>query len=425
MHDQSCNTNTLAAIMRRGDFFGVPESARDMFRDATVEAACLAANSYFGGINPIKKFHLKHKTTYRIFHLANDLVVRKATVNLRRVAKYPKSDRSYVVKNLYLFLEEGVPYNVYRLDVKQFYESFDISEVRKQLDSLKNLAPHSKKVLSLIFDYYQANGGQGLPRGMALSADVSDFLMASFDDWVKTHPAVYYYGRYVDDILIITNQTENKEDFLNALHEALPAGLTFNKEKTIVRLAERINVQKEVVKGLKPEPVLKFSIDYLGYEFSVFDPTKSYVSKNGEGRRLVLTNIASRKVAKIKTRIVRAFLDFYKKNDKRLLLDRIKYLTSNFYIIDKRTGKRQLSGIYYAYPMLSKNCSSLDELDAFLRNAVSSKRGRLFSKTGPMIDSKLRRDLLSYSFKKGHESKRFIYFSLNRISEIQRCWVYE
>jgi hypothetical protein len=426
MFDQSCNPVTLSAVMRRGDFHKVPKPVREIFRDATVQAANQAASSHFEGLNPIKKFHLKKKASYRISTLANDLVVRKITFNLRRLIKRQISDRTRIVKNLCHFLEEGVPYKVYRLDIKSFYESFSLPEVKKQIDSVRKLPPQSKKLLNLLFDHYQSIGGVGLPRGMALSADLSDFLMADFDEWVIGSPVVYYYGRYVDDILVITNQSENQEDFLSQLSKKLPSGLRFNEKKTSVSFVDKkTEVQKGDRNGLKPKPKFKFSLDYLGYQFSIFDPASSTVARNDGCHRLVKIDIAPEKIAKIKRRIVRTFLDFYKTRDQGLLIDRIKYLTSNFYVVDKRTGKRQLSGIYYGYPVLSMNSESLAELDCFLRNAILSKRGRLFSKTAPMIDSKLKRTLLSHSFVTGHEAKRFVYFSLMKIGEIQRCWKYE
>lgn len=428
MYDQSCNPATLNAMMRRGDFRKVPKAVQDIFRELTVNAADAAALSSFGGTNPIKKFHLKRKSAYRLRSLAEELVVRKISANLRRLTKRKSDDRSLIVKNLSHFLAEGVPYKVYRLDIKSFYESFALDAVKDKIDKLKFLAPQSKRIFKLIFDCYRKIGGQGLPRGMALSAGMSDFLMADFDDYVKNHPAVYFYGRYVDDIIVITNLTETHNDFLSQLSSNLPPGLEFHsddKKNEAPFITEKTKVQKGEKDGQKLPRKFKLSFDYLGYRFSVFDPPPSVAAKSDGCHRIVTIDIAPAKIAKIKSRIARSFLDFSKTGDANRLVERIKYLTSNFYVIDKSTCKRQLSGVYYSYPLISTEANGLLELDKFLRNAVLSKKGRLFSRTAPMLTSSLKRELLSYSFKTGHETRRFIYFSLAKIGDVQRCWKYE
>lgn len=427
--DQSCNPITLSAVMRRGDFHKILKHERDKFREDNAAAANTIALNNFSGPNPIKRFHLKKKPSYGLVSLPADLVVRKISKNLKRQIKRKTLGRAILVKNLYHFLGEESPYRVYRLDIKSFYESFTLLDVKAKVDSLTKLAPESKKLLHLILANYTSIGGVGLPRGMAISAVLSDFIMSDFDDWVRNNPSVYFYGRYVDDILIVTNLTECRQDFIKELECKLPQGLRLNTKKcAFPEAAKKTQVQKKTKnQSVEIEAVPKhvFSFDYLGYQFSVLEPTTAFTSQSGGCFRQVRVEIAPAKVEKIKSRIVRSFLDFFRTSDQALLINRIKYLTSNFYVINKKNGCRQLSGIYYGYPMLSNEAKTLAELDAFLRNAVLSKRGRVFSKTSPLIDSKLRRSLLSYSFATGHKSKRFVYFSLKEIGAIQQCWKHE
>lgn len=427
MYDQSCNQATLNAMVRRGDFHNVSKSERDHFRELMVTEAENAARTCLGGANPIVKFHIKKKSAYRLRSLREDLVLRKVSSNLRRLVRRNVNNRSLIIKTLKHFLAEGVPYRVYRLDIKSFYESFDISEAKEKIDNLKIFSPQSKRILSTVFDFYHAIGGSGLPRGMAVSADVSDFLMSDFDKYVNNHPAVYFYGRYVDDIVVITNLTEYCDDFLSELKSKLPIGLEFheNNKYQVSSVEEKTKIQKGGNDGLEVPPKLKLTLDYLGYRFSVFDPPKSKLSRSDGCQRMVSVDIAPVKLTKIKGRIIRSFLDYRKTRNEKLLVDRIKYLTSNFYIINKSTCKRQLSGIYYSYPLLSPDAVGLLELDKFLRNAILSKKGKLFSTVAPILTSDLKRKLLSFGFSTGYEKKRFIYFSLANIGDIQRCWKYE
>jgi hypothetical protein len=406
-------------MIRKGDFRGIPLADQDAFKAAMAQAATLSALSNFGGINPILRFHLKGKAAYRIRTLSDEIVVRKLALNIKKITKPRRSDRSDVVSNLCRFLEEGVPYRIYRLDVKGYYESFKHSDIRERLLTLPDLCPLDRRHLDALLGHFSTLGGTGLPRGMAISAIVSDALMADFDSWVLSNPSVYFFGRYVDDIVIVTNLTEDQSAFLGQVKDMLPDGLVLNEKKlSVSTLGEK---PQQVKASL---PLHKCDVDYLGYRFSVFDPLDtSIVGK--KVFRLVSVEITPSKVERFKTRIVRSFRDFNDTIDSGLLVDRVKFLTSNFSVYDKNTCKRKLAGIYYGYPLLSASSESLDELDKFLRNAVLSSKGRVFKKSAAALPSTVKRMLLSLSFRAGHRERRFVHFSSSKIRQIQECWKYE
>lgn len=420
MYDYSYNQNTLAVVMQKGDFKNISSALRDEFRKQSACKATESAITLFGSANPIIKFHLKKKSAYRINKLEDELVVRKLSRNIKRVTKISPKGRSYLITNLIHFLEEGVPYRVYRLDVKSFYESFKLEDVVKKTSSLQKLGAKNRKILEALLKHYLDIGGQGLPRGMALSAVLSDLMMSKFDSEIFSCPSVYFYGRYVDDIIIVTNLTEDKTLFINNIKEILPDGLVLNEKKlSMQELPDRISDKK-----IHGDPRFRCDFSYLGYQFSIFDPTEEFPAQN-PGYRIVKTEIAVNKIKKIKLRIVRSFIDFQKTKDSALLLERLKYLSSNFSVTDKNTGKKKLAGIFHSYPHLSVSSTSLAELNRFLRNAVLSRKGKLFAKTFPLLDAKFKRQLLAQDFIEGHSTQRFIHFSPLRIQKIQECWQYE
>ncbi|MDA8255375.1 MAG: RNA-directed DNA polymerase [Betaproteobacteria bacterium] len=423
MYDQSYNAFTLSSrsILKKGDFRKIPKTFRDAYRKTIVDDATKSAHSIFDGKNPIHAFHLKKKSAYKIRSLKDDLVVRKLALNLKRLTRLRTPGRSFVISNLRHFLEEGIPYRVYRLDVKSFYESFLIEDIKAAVSALRSLTPLSKRHLTALLDHYAAIGGKGLPRGMGISAVLSNWLMSNFDSEMNAHPAVYFYGRYVDDITIVTNRTEDEAAFLSKIGEQLPTGLRLNEKKTSVHACDR---KLTPVAPPAKSPIPRFNLSYLGYQFSVLDPVRSNKTNRSEFR-LVRVEIAPEKIQKIKQRIVRSFIAFKSNRDDSLLVDRIKFLTSNFSVYDKNSGKRQLSGIFYSYPLLSEMSESLAELDQFLKNAVLSKRGRLFSATAPLLSSTVKRRLLSLSFTHGHMTRHFMNFSPRKIHDIQECWIYE
>lgn len=419
MYDQSFNRRTLERMLQKGDFRGIATADHEVFKDERLAGAEAAALSVFGTTpNPVASFHLKGKAIFCLPNLASELVVRKLSANFKRLVKPHGRGRSAIVGNLHLLLEEGIPFRVYRLDIKSFYESFNTAEVTSKIDQLAELSPHSKSLVHSLLASHKTMGGSGVPRGLALGAILSNLMMEDFDRNISSDQNVYFYARYVDDIIVITSCREQVRPFTNLIKAALPAGLELNpNKKAIADAANRVAPKTLPTK----QTLLRF--DYLGYSFSVYEPVKQGKKKELAHLRTVAVDIADSKVKKIKTRIVRSFFEFNQTSDWALLYDRIQFLTQNFSVYNSKVGNKKLAGIYYSYPEVSEGAASLIELDRFLRNAALSKTGKLFSQTSLKLSGKQKRSILTQSFVRGHESKSFVYFPGQRIKQIQECWI--
>lgn len=421
MYDQSHSVNALKGVLRKRDFLpvkGHSAAAVDEYRRTLLEQSFKSAATDFEGKNPIEVFHLKKKSTYRIKNLADDVVVRKLSKNLARFINQSQRGRNFAIENLSRLLEEGVPYRLYRLDIKSFYESFTKEELLAKVVKLHGLSPISKRHLQVLFSHFHSSGGCGIPRGMAISAVLSDLMMHDFDVAISEHRSVYFYTRYVDDIAILTNGTEIPESFLSSLSDQLPTGLRLNTAKQ--QITPLIGRSKSIS---TPTPLL-FDLEYLGYKFSVCDALKAKSSKRFPFRDVKI-DIADGKIDRAKTRIARSFLDFSRTKNFQLLLDRVSFLTSNFAVIDKNSGRKRLAGIFHSYPLLSPSTTSLHALDTVLRSYVLSKSGRVSHRTTKLLSSTQKRELLRQSFERGHREQTFRHFSMQRISEIQECWINE
>ncbi len=419
MYDQSFSRRTLERVLQKADFRGIAAADHEVFKGERLADAEAAALSNFGTApNPLASFNLKGKAIFCLPTLANELVVRKLSANLKRLVKPHGRGRSAIVGNLHLLLEEGIPFRVYRLDIKSFYESFNTSEVASKIDQLADLSPFSKSLVHSLLASHKTLGGSGVPRGLALGAILSDLMMEDFDRNIFFDQNVYFYARYVDDIIVITSCREQVKPFTHLIKAALPAGLELNQnKKTIADAANRVTPKA----GPKKQILLRF--DYLGYSFSVYEPEKQGNKKPPAYLRTVTVDIANSKVKKIKTRIIRSFHEFNQTSDWALLYDRIQFLTQNFSVYNSKVGSKKLAGIYYSYPEVSEAAASLIELDHFLRNATLSKTGKLFSQTTLKLNGKQKRSILTQSFVRGHESKSFVYFPGQRIKQIQACWI--
>ncbi|MEO5350642.1 MAG: RNA-directed DNA polymerase [Magnetococcus sp. YQC-3] len=405
MYDHSFSYSSLITIWRKADSRAIGEKSREEI----IENAIKSANTVFFGNNPIETIRIKGKPVYILKNKANEIVVRKLAKNLRRITTPIQAYRNRIVCCLKLLLEEGVPYRLYRLDIESFYESFNMQNIVKIMDSNNDISPLSRRILLALLDYYRKIDGKGLPRGMAISAPISDMMMAEFDSKVLSEECVYFYARYVDDIVIMTSSNEKHNKFLELIDSFLPDGLCFNKNK------QAVNEVKILKKCLGH---MDFRVEYLGYSFKVTCNSLHIVKS-----RHVCVEISQNKIKKTKTKIVRAFLDFHRTHDSRLLIDRMKYLTSNYKLVDWNTGKHQLAGVYYNSPALSPESKSLKQLDGFLRDVLFSSVGRLSSLL-PKFQSNLKRKILCNKFEYGFTKKRFVHFSNTRIQKILECWKY-
>lgn len=422
MFDSSFNQITLARTLRKEDFFADPGLKNEAYRTAKVDQAVISATTCFAGSNPLVKFSKKGKSIYKIQAFENELVLRKVNENLRKAIHTKQQNRDSIIKNLIHLLSEGIPYRIYRLDIKSFYESFSNDYVNQKLNSLIKLNPVSKKLIKHLLEKYHSIGGAGLPRGLAISATMSELLMNEFDKRVRNTSGVYFYARYVDDILIITSGLESNSSFIKKIKSTLPAGLELNNNKQKVRTAP--NRVDPVGAAHPPITVLEF--DYLGYKFKVSEPIRAARISKLSHFRDVEVDISLKKIKKIKSRISRSFHDYSKTHDIVLLKQRIKYLTTNYRLKELGTSKYRLAGIYYSYPHLSSsNANGLQEMEKFLKNSIYSRVGRIFSKTSLSLISKEKKELLGNSFIHGYQTKCMVHFHPKTMKKIQECWANE
>ena len=126
---------------------------------------------------------------------------------------------------------------------------------------------------------------------------------------------------------------------------------------------------------------------------------------------------------KIKTRIVKAFVNVAKNGDVGLLVDRIKYLTGNYSIKSSTTLLPIKAGIFYNYKQISEESLSLNELDVFYQNILHCYRGKLGTRLSKVLSKSDREVLTNYSFRYGFKNRTFHGLTFDRIHRIKMCWL--
>ncbi|MGL5373627.1 MAG: antiviral reverse transcriptase Drt3a [Aeromonas veronii] len=420
MYDQSFNFISLSKELRRSDFLNYSFLRDPIQKKLFIEHVVTLSEDPFSHQNIFNVSQLGRNNIYSLSNFKCDVITRKINRNLSKVVKIKKTNRNNIISNIKNIISEGVPYRVYRLDIKSFYESFQHEEIVNHFNTYNELAPKTKKLLKDFINAFERENGRGLPRGLTISATISEIMMRQFDLQVSQCSDVFYYSRYVDDIILITNSKENSYGFLSQLEENLPVGLSFNRKKTnIIEYLEKVNPYK--TNSTSPN-LNNRKFEYLGYSFSVSEPPK--VNKIKEVFRDVVVDIADTKVKKIKTRIIKSLIDYTKNHNFNLLESRLRLLTSNFSVPDRNREKTRLAGIYYNYHAIDSSKSiALNTLDVFLKKSVLSSHGNIFHLCS--FTKKQRASLLRFHFKNGFDKKIFMHVSASELNKIQECWCYE
>ncbi len=333
------------------------------------------------------------KTLYTVQDLPKYyFAVKQIQHNLSRLYKVKQSDRSAIMSNFLTLLNDGFPKVVIRTDISECYESIPHEKLLKKIDEDGLLAFFSKKIIKqLLFDYKKAaKSKKGVPRGIGVSASLSEIYLRKIDMEIKNIPGLIYYARYVDDIVAIfcpsNGETEDEygQSKLKLVKESIKsAGLKVNTKKT--KCFHLLENDYETV-----------DIDYLGYAIEL---------KSGD----LTISLTKNKIDKYKKKIDLIF-DAYKfnkindeKSARKIFVKRVRFITGNTRL--KNNKKNILVGIYYSNKHLS-SLKSLKILDEYLERKVST------------LPDTLKDRIKDYKFSTGFETRRFSPFTSTQLKNI-------
>jgi hypothetical protein len=313
--------------------------------------------------------------------------------NIRKLYKVQQGNRYNIVCQLREILSDKFPKYLIRTDLSGFYESIPRDKLLNKINNDPLLTLASKKLIKKILHEYGELSGRkkGLPRGIGISAYLSELYMRKFDETIQNHPNVIYYSRYVDDIIIICipDPVHGSIKIKKVLTKEIKScGLKRNRDKTEIHCIDGKTT---------------ISMDYLGYRF-----------KFGEGS--IQINLTKSKVDKYKRRLDMIFSTYStnsKLNEKKArirLIKRVKFLSGNARLVNNK--KNAVIGVYFSNNLLT--ClSDLRCLDCYLKEKITE-----------ITQEKLKKSLSELSFVKGFEQRTFYKFSANDLKEIVEVWKY-
>ena len=361
----------------------------------------------------LEKSNVRGRDLYQFGSLSKELALRKLSRNIKVLTKVSQANRDEIVKALIALLGEGEDFDVFKIDIKNFYPSIDREYLDGRLCSDSRFPPTSYSVWQSFSRALASQNIPGLPPGLSLSATLSEYTMRDFDRQIASLPSVYYFARYVDDMIVLTTGENDQAGFLRTVADFLPVGLRLNPKKT----------KGVPVRGKSNPPTLDGCFDFLGYSFSI---SKKYRDADNKFTRKVDVDISERKISKIKSRVILSLIDFMRGGSFQDLEDRFRLITGNYHIYDHARSFRRKVGIYYNYSQLSLDTAKGPaELDLFLKRLLLSRDGNICRKVFARLSSQQRRRLLKYSFSESYRSRTHYHFNAARLAELVECWKYE
>lgn len=346
---------------------------------------------------------------------ASFYAMKQLMYNMKRAFKIEMPGRHQIMTSIKPLLNMKMPIFIVRTDIKSFYESIPQDKLLNKVYDNGLLSFKSKSFIKQVFQEYErikntslTSAGKGVPRGIGISAMLSEVYMQDIDRKLKSRTGVIFYARYVDDIFIITTSIypfDNIDAYYKNLQEEFKCfGLTLQANDS----------KKYKLVAYHPDSFKPVNFEYLGYRLNM--------SETNNGLKTMFL-LSKDKKDKIKKRIDNAFLHFetLSKKDvkaaRRDLLDSLDYITGNFRLSNAK-GRAKV-GLYYNSNLID----AFEDLEGFtksLHHRTISPYDGLFADPSDrqrFIDA-LKKRICKIDFTERWKERKMCDFSLNRIAEI-------
>lgn len=334
------------------------------------------------------------KQTVEIFFLLKQL-----QNNLNRCFKINMADRYEIVSQLINVLNNKFPKYVIKTDIVSFYENIPHDGLKNLIQKNPALDSFSKEIIWKILKGYESLSGEkkGVPRGIGVSAYLSELYMRDIDERIRNIKNLTFYARYVDDIVAVftPNVIDCTEDFSKIVAKEIEdvGKLELNPRKTDIFDLRNSEVEKK--------------IEFLGYDIAFHG-----------GHRVGLTK---KKLEKYKNKIDKIFqyYNYTSKHDEKMarkvFIKSMKYVTQNTRLLNVK--KNILVGIYFSNSLLT-DTKDLRELDKYYQEAINIKISP-YQKLNCNIE-KFKNRLRSLSFEDGFLKRKFSKFATSELVIIKK-----
>lgn len=316
----------------------------------------------------IKSLTIKGHGAFASNNLDTVLVSQIVKLELKRCYRLYPANRDVIIEQIKGLLNNGMSKIVIRADICSFFESIPQQGLVSKLADDGFVSKKTVKYLKGLFYAYNDKAdnkeGMGLPRGLSFSSHLAELFMRPIDEKIKQTEGVYYYKRYVDDILIVADPAKgDKEHYWNVVNGVFKeSGLALHNdsEKKYIACWDGTTTEKE--------------FDYLGYKF-VYRKGKLDVCLSQKRYQKYKTLIDAifeiyAQCSHYRRRVDTRGQEVPRRDALHQLFDRLETLTSNGLL----SGRKNFvaTGVYYSNKHLT-NLKQLEDLDAYLAKTIDSK----------------------------------------------------
>lgn len=118
------------------------------------------------------------------------------------------------------------------IDIKQYFPSIDHTILKSMLHKRINEPPEVMNLIDYVVDC-SSNSDKGLNLGSEAPQIFAVYYLNPIDTYCKTVKGIKYYGRYMDDIIVLSDSKEKLKVLLEKIKEQLAKlKLTINERKT-------------------------------------------------------------------------------------------------------------------------------------------------------------------------------------------------
>lgn len=221
--------------------------------------------------------------------------------------------------------------SIVRIDIKNFFDSIDHNILLKKLRMHSGVPLFALKHVESLLEAYSRVEGKptGIPQGVPSSSVLAEIYLENLDYVFKQDSSVVFYGRYVDDIILVCQGHDAHRIYDLASKSLARLSLVFNDSKTS--------------KHFYPTD-RSGNFDYLGYSFG-FDP------KTGQ---LCELDLSSRKFQRYEAAFqnlkeyIQNITCWAKPKDIDLLLESVGYLFYPRVTIADADSLRIVTGLAYS-----------------------------------------------------------------------------
>ena len=317
----------------------------------------------------IKKTIIKDHEVFVASDLNSMIISQLIKLELRRSYRLRPANRDMIIDQIKALLDNPMPKVVIRADIQSFFESISQEKIIKKLADDNFISNRSLKYLrKFMYEYNISKNSHtelGVPRGLAFSSYMAELYLNQIDKEIKYVEGVYFYKRYVDDIIIVADpkmfSAENYWELVNSIFENNSLSLHNISPKKYIQIFDQTTNNAE--------------FEYLGYHFSY-----------SEGRLKI--GLSSKRYCKYKTLIDIVFENYKRSSNYRkgknsgtcrhklrrdalsLLFKRLKIITSNGILSGRKNYVA--TGIYYSNKFIT-DFSQLELLDKYLYEKITNK----------------------------------------------------